>query len=64
MEYRRLGNTGLPVSRICLGCMSYGDPATPSDLTLQIAIVGCPDCLGGAEGLSHPKVVASTELIW
>jgi len=27
MEYRRLGNTGLAVSRICLGCMSYGDPA-------------------------------------
>ena len=27
MEYRRLGNTGLTVSRVCLGCMSYGDPA-------------------------------------
>jgi aryl-alcohol dehydrogenase-like predicted oxidoreductase len=27
MEYQRLGNTGLVVSRICLGCMSYGDPA-------------------------------------
>jgi aryl-alcohol dehydrogenase-like predicted oxidoreductase len=27
MEYRRLGDTGLAVSRICLGCMSYGDPA-------------------------------------
>jgi len=26
MEYRRLGNTGMVVSRICLGCMSYGDP--------------------------------------
>jgi aryl-alcohol dehydrogenase-like predicted oxidoreductase len=26
MEYTRLGNTGLKVSRICLGCMSYGDP--------------------------------------
>ena len=26
MEYRRLGNTGLSVSSICLGCMSYGDP--------------------------------------
>jgi aryl-alcohol dehydrogenase-like predicted oxidoreductase len=26
MEYQRLGNTGLTVSRICLGCMSYGDP--------------------------------------
>ncbi|MFQ5745285.1 MAG: aldo/keto reductase [Acidobacteriota bacterium] len=26
MKYVRLGNTGLEVSRICLGCMSYGDP--------------------------------------
>ena len=26
MEYARLGATGLKVSRICLGCMSYGDP--------------------------------------
>ncbi|MGE5247964.1 MAG: aldo/keto reductase [Verrucomicrobiota bacterium] len=27
MDYQRLGNTGLVVSRICLGCMSYGDPS-------------------------------------
>lgn len=26
MEYVRLGSTGLEVSRLCLGCMSYGDP--------------------------------------
>src|SRR5262249_37368517 len=26
MKFQRLGNTGLTVSRICLGCMSYGDP--------------------------------------
>lgn len=26
MEYTRFGNTGLQVSRICLGCMSYGKP--------------------------------------
>ncbi|WP_436902859.1 aldo/keto reductase [Halovenus halobia] len=26
MEYTTLGNTGLEVSRICLGCMSFGDP--------------------------------------
>lgn len=26
MEYARLGRTGLEVSRLCLGCMSYGDP--------------------------------------
>ncbi|RED66344.1 aldo/keto reductase [Cohnella lupini] len=28
MEYTRLGNTGLEVSRICLGCMSYGNTGT------------------------------------
>jgi aryl-alcohol dehydrogenase-like predicted oxidoreductase len=26
MDYARLGNTGLKVSRLCLGCMTYGDP--------------------------------------
>jgi aryl-alcohol dehydrogenase-like predicted oxidoreductase len=26
MQYTTLGKTGLTVSRICLGCMSYGDP--------------------------------------
>ena len=26
MDYVNLGNTGLQVSRICLGCMSYGEP--------------------------------------
>jgi len=27
MQYSALGGTGLQVSRICLGCMSYGEPA-------------------------------------
>jgi aryl-alcohol dehydrogenase (NADP+) len=27
MEYVKLGRTGLDVSRVCLGCMSYGDAA-------------------------------------
>ena len=26
MNTTRLGRTGLVVSRLCLGCMSYGDP--------------------------------------
>src|SRR3954447_22559446 len=29
VESARLGNTGLKVSRLALGCMSYGDPTTP-----------------------------------
>jgi aryl-alcohol dehydrogenase-like predicted oxidoreductase len=28
MDYINLGKTGLKVSRICLGCMTYGAPAT------------------------------------
>ncbi len=31
MEYQRLGDTGLTVSRICLGCMSYGDPEASAE---------------------------------
>ncbi len=27
MDYTKLGSTGLDVSRICLGCMSFGDPS-------------------------------------
>jgi len=27
MKYTRLGQTGLEISRICMGCMSFGDPA-------------------------------------
>jgi len=29
MDYVALGHTGLKVSRICLGCMSYGQAKTP-----------------------------------
>src|SRR6476660_3702104 len=29
MQYTRLGSTGLKVSRLALGCMSYGDPTVP-----------------------------------
>ncbi|GBL17343.1 hypothetical protein EMGBS1_01630 [Chloroflexota bacterium] len=27
MEFIRLGQTGLKVSRLCLGMMTYGDPS-------------------------------------
>ena len=29
MDTAQLGNTGMKVSRLALGCMSYGDPTTP-----------------------------------
>lgn len=28
MEYIKLGNTDIKVSRLCMGCMSFGDPAS------------------------------------
>ena len=31
MEYVNLGRTGLKVSRICLGCMTYGRPPAPDE---------------------------------
>lgn len=33
MEYIRLGNTGLKVSRLCLGCMTYGKSKTPGSIS-------------------------------
>ncbi len=37
MEYTRLGSTGMKVSRICLGCMSYGNPAADMPWTMSEA---------------------------
>lgn len=28
MEYTKLGNSGITIPRLCLGCMSFGDPAS------------------------------------
>ena len=28
MDYAKLGNSGIEVSRLCVGCMSFGDPAS------------------------------------
>lgn len=28
MEYTKLGNTDIEISRLCMGCMSFGDPAS------------------------------------
>ncbi|MFC4585448.1 aldo/keto reductase [Sphaerisporangium corydalis] len=35
MDYVRLGSTGMRVSRICLGMMSYGDPSKGPDWVLD-----------------------------
>ena len=35
MEYTKLGNTDIEISRICLGCMSFGKAGTMHDWTLN-----------------------------
>lgn len=35
MEYTRIGHTDIEVSRICLGCMSFGKAGTMHDWTLD-----------------------------
>jgi aryl-alcohol dehydrogenase-like predicted oxidoreductase len=37
MEYVRLGSTGLKVSRLCLGCMSFGQPSEHNPWVLDKA---------------------------
>ena len=35
MEYTKLGNTGIEVSKLCVGCMSFGKAGTMHDWTLD-----------------------------
>lgn len=28
MEYAKIGNTDIEVSKLCVGCMSFGEPGT------------------------------------
>lgn len=35
MEYTKLGNTDIEISRLCLGCMSFGKAGTMHDWTLD-----------------------------
>ena len=35
MEYTKLGNTGIEISKICVGCMSFGQAGTMHDWTLD-----------------------------
>ena len=49
MEYVRLGSTGMKVSRICLGCMSYGRPTERWPWALE-------------EGQSRPFIQRALEL--
>ena len=35
MQYTQLGETGIDISKICVGCMSFGKPGTMHDWTLD-----------------------------
>ena len=35
MQYTQLGKTGINISKICVGCMSFGKPGTMHDWTLD-----------------------------
>ena len=35
MQYTQLGRTGINISKICVGCMSFGKPGTMHDWTLD-----------------------------
>lgn len=35
MEYTKLGNTDIEVSKLCVGCMSFGKAGTMHDWTLD-----------------------------
>ena len=35
MKYTTLGNTGIKISQLCLGCMSFGQAGTMHDWTLD-----------------------------
>lgn len=35
MEYGKLGNTDIEVSKLCVGCMSFGKAGTMHDWTLD-----------------------------
>ena len=40
MEYTKLGNTDIEISKLCVGCMSFGKAGTLHDWTLDEAATG------------------------
>ena len=61
MDYVKLGRTGLDVSRICLGCMSYGGGNRGNhawSLSHKNWVEDCLRCLSGrpwGTGSSNPS---------
>ena len=40
MEYTKLGQTDIKISKVCVGCMSFGKAGTMHDWTLDEAATG------------------------
>jgi len=58
MQYVKLGRTGLEVSRICLGCMSYGPPiraTMPGALTKRRAALSSAGSRRGRASISSTR---------
>ena len=59
MEYIRFGNTGMKVSKLCLGTMTYGGPTERWPWALdeaqeRLVISGLPACIAGSwKGIVH-----------
>ena len=51
MQYTYLGRTGVRVSRLCLGCMSYGDPKWRPWVLDEQPVVTAP--IVGATKIEH-----------
>ena len=60
MEYTTLGNTDIRVSKLCVGCMSFGKPGTLHDWTLDEA--GTEACQWEREYLAEVEVQWLDEL--
>lgn len=59
MEYAKLGNTDSEVSKLCVGCMSFGKAGTMHDWTLNEgqSEASCPSCPERISMLKYPKSI-------
>ncbi len=66
MKYVKLGSTGLDVSRLCLGCMTFGDPDAGMHLALAWVLakrgVSAP-IVGASKATQLDDAIAALELV-
>ena len=58
MQYAKLGNTEIEVSKVCVGCMSFGKAGTMHDWALDVQLT--PEEIAALEApyVPHPIVGA------